>query len=437
MGTPLINFAAGGVPFPGNQIPDAAINPVARTSCNSIRWATCRRRSTGRRSSATNVLDSGRRTARLQRLAERSDLRALLVLGRPQHQPDLGAGTDVPGFPTRDDLATHAATLSNTHIFSPSLTNWCARRSCSFVFFFDQRLNRTPPSALGSATPRRTRWARGRRSSTSAATRRSAARSPDRATRRRTPSKCRTASPGRRRRTCSRWAASIRRTGIDMFQSIAPNAFFVFAGTFPTNNADGEPAAGRAGDVLPGPWRLRPSACASGARRCLRRTNGASASRADAELRPALRADQPVHRDRGSPERLRARACSRRSGPTRRSGLCFPAIRVSAMASRRAPTPSCRASGSRGIPTGPGVWSVRASYGIFYDQFQNGSGTASQVRSAQCRGRSSTSSAARASTSRIPYLGRPLSGARIRSSGRRRSSRSTRRRSRRRCRTGT
>jgi outer membrane receptor protein involved in Fe transport len=28
-----------------------------------------------------------------------------------------------------------------------------------------------------------------------------------------------------------------RHTGIDMFQAIAPNAFFVFAGTFPTNNA--------------------------------------------------------------------------------------------------------------------------------------------------------------------------------------------------------
>ena len=30
-------------------------------------------------------------------------------------------------------------------------------------------------------------------------------------------------------------------------------------------------------------------------------------------------------------------------------------------------------------PTGAGMWSVRASYGLFYDQFQNGAGTASQV----------------------------------------------------------
>ena len=40
-----------------------------------------------------------------------------------------------------------------------------------------------------------------------------------------------------RHRTCSRSAASSAHTGIDMFQAIAPNAFYVFASTFPTNNA--------------------------------------------------------------------------------------------------------------------------------------------------------------------------------------------------------
>jgi hypothetical protein len=30
-------------------------------------------------------------------------------------------------------------------------------------------------------------------------------------------------------------------------------------------------------------------------------------------------------------------------------------------------------------PTGAGIWSMRSSYGLFYDQFQNGAGTASQV----------------------------------------------------------
>ena len=33
LGTPLLNFATGGVPFPGNQIPAAAINPVSLGTC--------------------------------------------------------------------------------------------------------------------------------------------------------------------------------------------------------------------------------------------------------------------------------------------------------------------------------------------------------------------------------------------------------------------
>src|SRR4029079_7647118 len=34
MSTPLLNLAAGGVPFPGNQIPQAAINPVSLNVLN-------------------------------------------------------------------------------------------------------------------------------------------------------------------------------------------------------------------------------------------------------------------------------------------------------------------------------------------------------------------------------------------------------------------
>ena len=60
-------------------------------------------------------------------------------------------GTDVPGFPTRDDLSTHAGTASSTHIFSSSLMNSLRATFLRHVFFFDQRLNQTPPSALGFA----------------------------------------------------------------------------------------------------------------------------------------------------------------------------------------------------------------------------------------------------------------------------------------------
>ena len=87
-----------------------------------------------------------------------------------------------------------------------------------------------------------------------------------------------------------------RHTGIDMVQAIAPNAFFVFASTFPTNNAVanlllGAPVTfyqglGDFGREV-GVWSF--GAYAQDEWRV-------SAAR-DAELRPALRAHQPVHRE--------------------------------------------------------------------------------------------------------------------------------------------
>ena len=91
LGTPLINFAAGGVPIPGNRIPAAAINPVALNVVGMYPRA-----NVGPSLYRETVLDhqrprSGGRPARLQRLAQQPVLRALLLLGRAQHQPGVGA----------------------------------------------------------------------------------------------------------------------------------------------------------------------------------------------------------------------------------------------------------------------------------------------------------------------------------------------------------
>ena len=90
-GTPLLNFAAGGVPFPGNQIPPAAINPVARNVLNlyplgNVSPSIYRETLVGK-----NVLDQAGGRVDFNAVGQRPVLRALLLLGRPQHQPDLGA----------------------------------------------------------------------------------------------------------------------------------------------------------------------------------------------------------------------------------------------------------------------------------------------------------------------------------------------------------
>jgi hypothetical protein len=117
---PLLNLAAGGVPFPGNRVPDAAINPVARNvlamyPLPNAGTSTYRETLLGR----NRVDQTG---ARIDVNASANDQ----VFGRYSYSggynvnPVSVRGTDVPGFPTRDDLGTHTALLSDSHIFTPT-----------------------------------------------------------------------------------------------------------------------------------------------------------------------------------------------------------------------------------------------------------------------------------------------------------------------------
>ena len=59
-------------------------------------------------------------------------------------------------------------------------------------------------------------------------------------------------------------------------------------------------------------------------------------------------------------------------------------------------------------PTGAGLWSVRGSYGLFYDQFQNGSGTASQVAISATPWAQFNQFSGAGLNFQNPYQGRPL-----------------------------
>ena len=200
---PLLNLAAGGTPFPGNRLPAAAINPVARNVVNlyplgNVSPSIYRETLVGE-----NKLDQVGAPRRLQRVVERSDLRALLLLGRPQPQPGVGARHRRARLsdPRRSGDAFGAGCRA-TRILSPTLTHAVRVQHPAL-----QVLLRSAPEPDAAERARlRLRVvergrARGRRSSTSPATRRSAAPSPARASRRRRRSRCRTPSPGRAART--------------------------------------------------------------------------------------------------------------------------------------------------------------------------------------------------------------------------------------------
>ena len=59
------------------------------------------------------------------------------------------AGANVPGFPVGEDLGTHSATISETHLFSGATVNIFRAGFFRNVFDTDKPLNRTSPRQLG------------------------------------------------------------------------------------------------------------------------------------------------------------------------------------------------------------------------------------------------------------------------------------------------
>ncbi len=123
------------------------------------------------------------------------------------------------------------------HIFSPSLINSARVSYLRHRFFFDQRLNQTPPSALGFGYASANADGQGPpffnisgyspiggaitgpRSSTQGT------------------GEVQDGLTWTRGAHLVKLGGGVQRSDIDMFQAIAPNAFYVFAWTFPTNNA--------------------------------------------------------------------------------------------------------------------------------------------------------------------------------------------------------
>ena len=377
LGVPLLNLAAGGTPFPGNRLPTAALNPVALNVLNlyplgnvspSIYRATL---------VGTNHLDQAGGRLDINGSASDQFFARYSYSGGNNVNPISVRGTDVPGFPTRDDLATQSAVVSNTHIFSPTLMNSLRGNFLRHKFFFDQRLNQTPPSALGFGYASSNADGQGPPFFNIAGY-----------------SPIGGAITGPRNSTQNtfevqdnlswtkgshlvKFGGEYRKTGIDMFQAIAPNAFFVFASTFPTNNAIANLLLGAPVVFYQGLGDFT---------RGLRVWGGGAFAQDEWRVGPRLTLNFGLRYERINPitevqDRMTGFVPGMQSvvRPDAPKGLVFPGdpgIPGGIAQSADAFMPRV---GFAWDPSGNGVWSIRSSYGLFYDQFQNGAGTASQV----------------------------------------------------------
>jgi len=377
MSTPLINFAAGGVPFPGNQIPTAAINPVSRNVLNlyplgnvspSIYRETLI--TTNRNNQAGAKVDLN--------ASDRSQLFARYSYsGGYNINPVSVRGSDVPGFPTRDDIGTHAVTVSETHTLSSSLTNSARVNYLRHRFFFDQRLNQTPPSALGFAYASTNSEGQGPPFfNVSGYTPIGGAITGPRKSTQETY-EVRDSLAWARGSHLVKVGGEFQHTGLDMFQAIAPNAFYVFASTFPTNNAVANLLLGAPVTFYQGFGDFN---------RGIRVWGAGGYAQDEWRAGTKVTINYGLRYERINPlteihDRLNAFVPGQQSTvyPNAPKGLLFPGDAGVGKGIAQSANGLMPRVGVAWDPDGRGVWSIRSSYGLYFDQFQNGSGTASQV----------------------------------------------------------
>lgn len=377
MSTPLINFAAGGVPIPGNQIPPSMMNPVARNvvalyPLGNVSPSIYRETLIGR-----NHLNQAGGRIDMNSSATDQFFARYSYSGGHNINPVSVRGTDVPGYPTRDDLTTHSALLSNTHIFTSSLTNSLRATWFRHEFFFDQRLNRIPPSELGFGFAPANDIGQGPPFfNISGYTPIGGAITGPRLSTQ-TTFELQDGLSWMRGGHLVKLGGEIRHTTLDMFQAIAPNAFFVFASTFPTNNAIANLLLGAPVTFYQGLGDFN---------RELGLWNVGMYAQDEWRVSTTLTLNYGLRYERINPfteaeDRLNGFIPNVQSvvWPDAPRGLVFPGDPGVARGIARSANAFMPRIGIAWDPTGAGIWSLRSSYGLFYDQFQNGAGTASQV----------------------------------------------------------
>ncbi len=376
---PLIDISAGGAPFPGGMIPAALLNPVSLGVMTRYIPLGNASPSVYRTTVVTrNDYDQG--GGRIDhRFSDSNQLAFRYSYSQGANvNPISTRGSDLPGFPVQDDLATHALTLSETHLFSPAVVNSFRASYFRHNFFVDQRLNKTSPRELGfnydsaSSAGQSVPFFNingyspvggaivGPRTSTQ------------------NDYELYDSLSLIRGKHAIKIGGDARNTRITAFLTIAPNAFFVFTPSFPSNDGFANFLMGRPlvftqglGDMSRG---LRNRSTGLFAQDEWRAT-----SRLTINYGVRWEVDPPFTEVR---DRLNTFVPSQQSTvyPSAPLGVLFPgdqgvakglaAIQWTAFMPR---------IGFAWNPDGKGTFAIRASYGIFYDTMSNGLGTSAQA----------------------------------------------------------
>ena len=403
---PLLNLAAGGVPFPGNRLPEQAINPVARNvlamyPLGNVSPSIYRATLVGRNdhNQVGGRIDVNA-SARDQLFARYS------YSGGTNNNPISVRGSDAPGFPTRDDVGTHSLTVAGTRMMTSSLTNSLRANVLRHKFLFDQRLNRNPPSALGFGFQSVNEIGQGPPFfNVSGYTPIGGAITGPRNTTQQT-FELQDSVTWARGTHLVKAGGEYRNTSIDLFQGIAPNAFYVFASTFPTNHAIANLLLGA------------PVIFYQGFGDFTRQINVWNLGLfAQDEWHPArnVTLNYGMRYERINPfteaeNRLNGFVPGVQSTvrPDAPRGLVFPGDAGVGQGIAHSAHAFMPRIGVAWDPTGDATWSVRANYGLFYDQFQNGAGSASQVAISATPWAQFNQFSGAGLNFQNPYQGRPL-----------------------------
>jgi len=286
-------------------------------------------------------------------------------------------GSALPGYPTRDDFTAHSLVGAHTYLLSSKITNSFEASFLRYQFLFDERLNKTPPRSLGFDFDSASQIGQGPPFfNVSGYSPIGGAITGPRTSVQNTFE----VHDGLSWLRGNHWikiGGEFRRNQLNLFQSIAPNAFFIFASSFPTNDAFANMLLGRpvvfyqgrgdftryvrnwsAGFYYQDEWHAKTRFTINyGLRYEIINPN--------TETRNRLNAFIPGVQSHIMP-----------SAPT---GLLFPGdpgvSRGIAPSYYKGFMPRV---GFVWDPTGKSRWSIRSSYGIFYDPFANGMGVTSQ-----------------------------------------------------------